>query len=358
METATEFAAGKGNPDYPLLRAAQSPASRVPCVDFSPWLNARLATGDADAAASYLLQIVAANPGIAASFDFEDIGPPSTTWRSRQDESWMRTWRGIASELLDIALVDLECISSGPWQLDLRTALIVMCPLQSPVSIVSLNPDVEHARTLAALMSCHDIRLRAPDKAVRVVNAKQREWKKLGSWDWPDLTVADVTPPRAGVIPPGLADLPLGTRSHLLDIDSSRRIDGPSFAGRFSTFYRTKQLGCDDEQSFEQLLRHGVLRTVNDSEIEWRLSAHSLTIPQLLETLGNAGIRVAKSSKKAVLIEASRSIKREIVAKAGKSEPIYEITPEGAHMLAWIKARSSVTMKMWAAWACQHDRHA
>jgi len=351
MLTATEFAAGRGHPDHPLLHPRYSPNSRVPCTDFSPWLRERLAAGDEDATVIYLLQIIEANPGIGMGVD---IGTGQVHRLGKDAPSWVQTWQRGAREALDVPFTDLRATTSG-WDLDLRTILVMMRPLQYDLTAGAMEPDAAAPKTLASAMVCHDVRLADPAAIASAANANLRAWKQDGleHLEWPEVTADEVSPGAPTDGPSVLYDLPLGTRSHLYDI-SLRRHDGPAVASQFSTYYRTRQIGCADDDSQEILIRHGLLRTVDDPDILWRANAQDLTIAELRGLLTGAGITVAKSAKKAVVIDATRPIRDAVIEAAGRKR-VLELTAEGERVLAWVNERVEATRKMWAAWAAAHQ---
>jgi hypothetical protein len=350
MQTATEFAAGRGHPDYPLLTPRQSPSSRVPCTDFSPWLRGRLAAGDTDAAVVYILQIIAANPGIAVGVD---IGG-QVSRLGHDAPAWMHTWKKEANDVLDVEFTTL-CATTPGWELDLRTILVMMKPLQSPFDATAMADEAVSATTLAATMACHDARLADPNAVAGAANENLRAWKKdLDHLNWPEVTVEEISPPPPVGIPHVLYDLPLGTRSHLFDI-SQRRQEGPGTASSFSTHYRTRQVGCADEESLDLLVRYGLLRPVDEPDAVWRANAQRLTIAQLRELLTGAGITQTKSAKKAAVVDATRPIRDAVIAAAG-NERAFEGTPEGERVISWVRDRVGATRKMWAAWGASRQR--
>lgn len=356
MQTATEFAAGRGHPQYPLLSPRQSPSSRVACTDFSPWLRARLAEGDTDAAILYVLQIIQANPGVGVAVDFETQEMSRITAGA---ETWMRTWTREVRDVIDVPFSGLQGSTPG-WELDLRTILVMMRPLQDPLSVLTMGAEEGregNSTTIAAAMVCHDVRLNSPENAARTANAKLREWRtKLAPVEWiSEATVADVTPPPPTAIPYVLQELPLATRSHLVDI-GLRPNRGPAFASKFSTYYRTRQIGCDEEQSLFELIRHGLIRVVDDQDAVWQASAQALTIAQLKELLANAGIHAPTRAKKAEIVAATRPISTHVIAATADQGPVCELTSDGERTIGWVKSRVKETRGMWGVWAAYHQR--
>lgn len=55
---------GKGRPEYPFLSREYSPSSRVPCVDFTPFVIERLRAGDVRSIGQLMRRIIEANPGL------------------------------------------------------------------------------------------------------------------------------------------------------------------------------------------------------------------------------------------------------------------------------------------------------
>lgn len=215
--TAVEFAAGMGHHQYPLLSPRYSPSSRVPCVDFSPWLREQIARGDAEAVAAYVLQVVQANPGMALEVTFDSgVSPEEEDWAGPGDDQpgwvsidwltessafWVQEWTGwvrpfLESPLEHVSRLDLEA------ELDLR-ALVVMNRVHGGLDRFALLS--EDTARLAAAMAPHDVWLVDPEGAAQRVNAIIAEmaadpvigdtWAAMPKWSARSLTPSEANAP-------------------------------------------------------------------------------------------------------------------------------------------------------------------
>lgn len=55
---------GKGRIEYPFLHPTYSPSSRIPCVDFTPFIKDRLLANDIKSIISLMQGVIGANPGL------------------------------------------------------------------------------------------------------------------------------------------------------------------------------------------------------------------------------------------------------------------------------------------------------
>lgn len=354
-ESATEYASGRGHKEWPLLHPTYAPGSRIPCTDFSPWLKSRLAAGDREAIVAYVLQIVEANPGFGVELH-ENIENRAAGWTNVPASSpmWATTW---IEETLDVLALSFDGLTSQSrdWEIDLRVALIMLMPLNSPLSILALN---QRPSVLAAMMSVHDIRLTDPESVVTAVNERVESERRRGyPIYFEDVALEELKPVADdSSIPSLVKKLPHGSRSHLLDLASQTRCNGPNDSRVFSTYYATRQAGCSDADSRLSLIEAGLLRTVDDPEIAWQVKAASLTVAQLKDLLTVAGIPFPKSAKKASFIERARDIAELVEQAAEGVDAVMELTRDGQMAAEWMKGRVDSTLAMWAAWGALNER--
>lgn len=55
---------GKGRTEYPFLHPTYSPSSRIPCVDFTPFIKDRLLANDIKSITALMQGVIGANPGL------------------------------------------------------------------------------------------------------------------------------------------------------------------------------------------------------------------------------------------------------------------------------------------------------
>ncbi|MFD2796389.1 hypothetical protein ACFS27_22705 [Promicromonospora vindobonensis] len=352
--TATEFADDKGHTDYPLLHPRYSPQSTVPCVDFSPWLREQLTLGDSEAVIAWYLQVVQADPPLVIPMELDLETGEVRTDDPYQDTSPEWTSAGIAAarEVLDLPLDGLIGIGQAAG-LDLRISLLMHLPhgqRLGPSALLHAQPD-----RLAVMMAPHEVRLADALGTVHAVNnvirELAREDQEIGIAPIvAPLSLEQIQPPERGPTPTCVAALPLATRSHLLDLSMRTRSNRPGTEEAYATYYDTRLLGCDEEQSLNAMLDAGIVSEVDDRDVIWQTKATSLTAAQLRELLGAAGITHPKGGTKARLANLALPIAERVLEVVGPTR-VVEMTSEGRAAAEWIAKRADDTRWMWAAWA-------
>lgn len=185
--TAREYAGKAGHRKYPVLSATYAPESGVPCVDFSPWIRARLVAGDVPAVQEYVRQLLEPNPGI--SFD---LGTGAATV-SRSTAPVFDTHPEIAT-VRRICEADLGKHLAGltpDAELDLRVALVVCSGALDHFALVQLGPDGPGSY-LAAVMSPYEVQLRDPAAVLAIVRGHIAAGKAGPLLHAPDEDLSDI----------------------------------------------------------------------------------------------------------------------------------------------------------------------
>lgn len=218
---------------------------------------------------------------------------------------------------------------------------------------------LEKPEVLAVIMAPYAVRLRDPESVAQRVNQKLHDRRRLArglSTDSiPDVVAAElVAADPVESAPPELAELPLATRSQLVDISVRARHTLPGVAGDFSAFYKTRAMGPNSEESLSALIDAHLLTRIEDPEVIWTTKATSLTVSQLRELQRTVGISHPRSALKAQLVALTRPASDRVLEVAG-DEAIYELTPRGRAATMWIAARVRSTAMMWGAWTALWD---
>ncbi|MGF0118751.1 hypothetical protein ACQFYA_20860 [Promicromonospora sp. Marseille-Q5078] len=337
-ETATEFANGRGREDYPLLSPRYAPSSRMPCVDFSPWIRDRLENDDPDAVIAYVLQIVAANPGIGIAIE---MSPDLSTVLEaglipRESPDWATEWIERVRRLLRVQFDDLVGLSREA-ALDLRTALIQQLPHES----YSNTPVLHGDGGLAAVMAPWPV---TPLDPVGVmVSLNDRFAATTATVHLSDLAVFPSMPAALE----SLKALPLNSRSHLDVIASRPAAHGPGFERHYGSSYYIREQGCNDAQSLDALQQAGYVRTNDDAALRTELRLNALTMVELRRLLNQAAITHPRSARKSRLVELATPLVDTLPDEHG---PVYELTAQGRDVADHLAQRTTETSRMWGAW--------
>ena len=286
-DSLLEFAGGLGHHEFPLLSARYSPASCVPCRDFSPWLRDRLRKGDRDALIEYVWRVRAANPGVGFGDDPRMIARVFAPQVHRVIDAPLERYIGSADP------ISLE---------DLRTALIMLAPLDG-FSGFTMAQKVPHY--LAAVMFPRVVRFQRMtelrERATAFVTEMAKDTPFWVGWSLPDPAVLEVIPPPALAEDEDLrrevAALPLGVRAHAVDVlllatkQVSEATQPIALALEGATTYVTRQYGCDPGESARALLASGVFVRPDDPATYLR----GLARKELVELGTLKGVAIKKS---------------------------------------------------------------
>ncbi len=281
------YAAGQGHPDFPCLSRTHSPASCVPCVDFSPWLRERIRLGDADALGEYLWRTREANPGVGASIP-----------------QFRQHYRALAGMLL-AAPFGWHLSGDEAALLELRTTLTMLAVHESFSGFIMTG---EAADFVAAAMSPYRLTLHGAEPLVARRNAFVIHMaREMSYWAaWPELcagSLAKLAPPAGPSVDrilELLASLPIGSRVHAVDalrhLSAETRV--PRTLASLSR-YETRKRGLDVTESSRFIMTSGLV--VPASDLEGWLAGW--TRRDLLGFLAHAGLRARNSWSKERLAE-------------------------------------------------------
>jgi hypothetical protein len=308
------FAAGRGHPEYFLLDKNYSPSSRVPCVDFSPWLCSKIRANDSEAVATFVWQVVQANPGMGF------------------DEQYFRErWTTAARYAFSVPLDTYLSAGTEEGYVELRCALILLL-LDDSFGSFSMTSDA--APYLATAMFPHSFKLTRVENLANSANSFIRRMKRDAAFwrDVPPFTAEeflDVEPPSdSGVVDlrARLRDLPLGSRAHFFDL-----LEYSSYGEKANqqplehrTLYRTRQRGIDPHESAERLVKTGLVVRVED------LHGFVLTKTkeEIISILTDANVAPRKSWSKERLAQLALAQARHKILESAREVVTARIAPE------------------------------
>jgi len=309
------YVKGRGHPDFFCLDKNYSPGSRVPCVDFSPWLCCKIAAKDSEAVATFVWQVVQANPGMGLGVDYFE-----NYWKSKARE--------ILSVPLDIYLKQGTCEAYT----ELRCALILIFLHENLDGFVLTS---EAGKYLATVMLPHRFKAEGVARLVLRANSFVRAMRKDAPvWkEFPLLTTEEFSvpeppnDPRFADFQQRLGELPFGARLHFFDIiryrafraDSVRRtpLEG-------MTLYETRLRGLDPRESAQALVRSGLVIRVDDLE-SFLLNK---TKDELSAILSGANVGHRESWKKDRLVRLALDRCQDKVSEMSREVMFGDVAPE------------------------------
>ncbi len=230
------------HPQYPLLRAGYSPASRYLAVDFTPWIISKLTKRGFDEIAYFLTQLTSANTGLGVSSDY-----------------WTR-------QALDLCNFNLsEVIQSNDQQafLDLHAALFPYILHGTLDGFMLLDSHVDFlARTMSPYaFSIHHLesKVNATNKFIKQM---RKETKKTSTaWtDYPLLNAKDLrefqnlTPPTPG----------LRAKLREVSIGARQLFFGTLLEGPGNGHWSARPYGIDEEKASLELAKAELGELQND----------------------------------------------------------------------------------------------
>jgi hypothetical protein len=329
------FTGGVGHPDFPCLSRAHNPSSCVPCVDFSPWLRARVRRGDVEAVGDYLWRIREANPGVGGS-----------------EEEFRQRFHALAASLMEAPLDRHLLDGSGEGYLDLRVALILLAAHEGFSGFIMTG---EAADFLAAAVSPHAFTLTGADTLVEQRNEFVRKMaSEMSYWStWPPL-VADalhpVVPPRDPELEAVLArlrPLPLGVRAHAGDV-LRHLVADPTTPRTLASLsrYETRKRGLDVADSTRLIMDTGLV--VPATELKGWLAGW--TRRDLLGFLAHCGVRPRNSWSKERLAEVAEAECAVALRQRMSESGVVELSPghvRGARLLREYLDGVKETWRVW-----------
>jgi len=331
----TQYAAGHGHPEFPCLSSNHPPSSRIPCVDFSPWLRERVRWRDADGVCEYWSQVLEANPGVGGSREY-----------------FRQSLHRLATTMLHLPLDRHLAGGSADAYLDLRVALVELSVHEpfTPHIMTGEAPDF-----MAAVMAPHALSLRETETLVERRNRfVERTAGEIRFWSsWPRLTADRLCPPAAAPAEPLrrvlaiLAALPLGARAHA--VDAMRYLSGdPLIPRTIVSLSRevTRRCGLDPSDSTRRILASGVVLPSRDVR-GW---LGGWTRRDLLRFLSRAGAGGGNSWSKERLIDVAERDCAGLLQQRMADSGTVELAPEhveGARQL-WQFVRG--VRETWSVW--------
>jgi hypothetical protein len=299
-EVALRKIAGRNShPEFPLLRANYSPASRYPASDFTGWIADRIAQDDRDALAFLLTKLTGGNPGMGC-------GPDD--------------WAAMAHKLIDLDIQ--RSIESEDHKAihDLRCALF---PFVLHGSLDGFMLQSLHVEYLAGAISPYRISIinlkQRVDAANRFIRKMRKETRySSGAWtDFPLLKADDV----ARTLEPGPPSQALRYRLREVAIGSRLLFLGTLEEGVGQGGWKVRPFGVDEEKSNEELVAAGLGVLRDDQE----LLLSTYRNEELFTAL--AGYPIKQGWKKKYIIKFMRENAPEIAVKLCDGKTVFEPDP-------------------------------
>ncbi|HYC31221.1 MAG TPA: hypothetical protein VEB59_02980 [Gemmatimonadales bacterium] len=328
------YAAGQGHPDFPCLSRTHSPSSCVPCIDFSPWLQARIRAGSVEAVGEYLWRVREANPGVG-----ESVG------------QFRQHYRALAEVML-AAPLDRYLTGNEAALLDLRTSLVMLAVHEGFSGFIMTG---EAADFLSAVMSPHRMSLHDTRPMVARRNAFVNHMAgEMSYWaGWPTLT-AEMLPSIAAPedaemqeLLDRLALLPLGARAHAVDtlrhFSAETRV--PRTLASLSR-YETRKRGLDVSDSSRRIGGAGLV--VPASDLSGWLAGW--TRRDLLGFLAQAGLRPRNSWSKERLAEFAQTECEDLLRARMNDSGAIELAPELLPSARRLREHLDAARESWRVW--------
>jgi hypothetical protein len=329
------YAAGQGHADYPCLSRTHTPASCVPCVDFSPWLRERVARRDVDAVTEYLYRMREANPGLGESV-----------------EGLRATYAQLAERILNAPLDRYLKQGDDAAYLDLQVSLILLAVHEGFSGFIMTG---EAADFVASVMAPHRLTVCDANDLIQTRNEFVQEMaKEMSYWAaWPMLEEGSLPP----VAPPDapelrhildmLLPLPLGTRAHA--VDAMRHLGAhphvPKTLASLSR-YETRKRGLDVAQSSRLILESGLVMRATDLD-GW---LGSWTRRDLLGFLAQSGVGARNSWGKERLAEVAKTECAALLYTRMEDAGVVELAPEHVEGARLLREHVESTRECWRVW--------
>jgi len=289
-----------GHPEFPFLDRDHSPASRVPCTDFTPFIIDRLQSGDLSSISELMRGILAGNPGLG-------VGP-----------EW------IDSIITEVARADFGgyvTFGTPRGEVELKALFILAGKDGGGREFWIAESGKPHLFSLA--LSCQRPVWQASMEALqRKANTFIRQMRREAPF-WEEYPLFS---PRCFAVEP-LPELPaidvirglsLASRMHLLHFAGSR-VSGSLL--RTAT-YRMRNLGVNPERTVSELGREGLF-VPSDSD-EGLLDVWSKD--DLMQACAKVGAEYRKSWRKDKLLAALREKAPEFVLEAREREGLVTLS--------------------------------
>jgi len=329
------FAGGRGHREFPCLSRTDNPCSRIPCLDFSPWIRERLRREDVEGLGEYLWRVRRANPGMGGS---------SEQVRQRYGE--------LARAVMTAPIARYLARGTEEAYLELRVALIMLAVHEGFSGFIMAG---EATDFVAAAMAPYSFSLVDGVELLHQRNAFVAEMARgMDYWAcWTPLACEAIRSP----IPPhdsafqallcALVSLPLGTRAHA--VDALRHLSADPKAPRSLASlcrHETQRHGLDVAESSQLILESGLVAPASDM-VAW---LEGCTRRDLLAFMAQAGYRAPKSWNKERLAEVALAELPEAVGIRMIESGAVELAPahaEAAHRLRGYLEDVKETWRLW-----------
>jgi hypothetical protein len=308
---------GRGHKDFFCLDSKYSPGSRVPAIDFSPWIKAKIEAHDISALKTLMWEIVRGNPGLSIGTD--------------NSGAFKEEWFSVIDEIINLDLLQYVSSNSPVAILDLKT-LMFFTSIQDGLSgfFLSSQLPISIAKIMLPwnvnLLNAEPLILRA-NKFIRKLRKDTPYWKDVPLFKSSDFVSNTVSSESANVaFLNALGLLPISSRLHFFDICSWTDFGSKPATRPIEemTTYETRLLGIDSKESSQLLLDANLVKRYKDP----RLFLKKMNKEDLFAILNKAGIEFKKNFKKEELIDFTLNNCGTIIEELSSTTIFANISPD------------------------------
>jgi hypothetical protein len=309
---------GRGHKEFFCLDDTYSPGSRIPAIDFSFWVKAKIRNGDTIALQTLLWELVKANPGLS-------IGTGTDIFK----EEWLAN----VDKIVNCDLSQYIIATNPEAFLELKTSMFFVS-LHSSLDGFVISSTLPSS--IARIMFPWYIRITNPEplvhKANKFIRRMRKEapfWKDVPLFKLEDIFLLDRTEDESTFqFLQVLSSLPFSSRLHFFDICSWTDYGAKALSRPIEdmTTYETRQFGIDEKESSQLLINAKLVKSYKDP----LLFLNSMNKDELLSMLAKAGLETKKSLKKDALVDLALKNCNEDVEELSKSNFYATIAKEFA----------------------------
>lgn len=326
------FAAGLGHDQYPCLSKEYSPQSRIPCIDFSPWICERIANRDLKSLGEWLWRIVEANPGLGSGeADFKPV------------------WTEISHTILTLPVDRFVGFPNSKARTELLAAMMMIRPHDDLGGFILAS---KASRFVAAAMFPHSLELREIEQLVSRANRFIKRMRRdVPFWEEVELfnlkSIRDQNPSRTSEqleFCSRFSALPLGSRVHFFDAISTRtgEPDATFKLLEQATTYETRKYGLHGERSATAIINAGLfVKASNPSDF-----LRVLTRQQIQSLMDAASATWKKSWQKEKLIEEIIRQRPEAPQKVMNTSFASQLNPQFESVARWAQTELEATVPL------------
>lgn len=297
-----EAVKGLGHPEFPLLHKTYSPASRIPCADFSPFIIDRLRSGDLASISQLMRGILAANPGLG-------IGP-----------EWID---GVIKDVVGTDFHEYVTFDTPETELELKALFIIMGK-EGGGREFFIADDSKAGLFSLALSSQRPVWRESMGALRDKANHFIREMAKdIPLWkDYPRFrsNCFRVDPPPVSSALIMIRKLSIAARIHLLDF-ARFRVSGSLPK---STTYAVRSLGLNPEETAREIVDSGLCVPTHEDAFLLRVWNRN----DLIQACVKTGAEYRKSWKKEELFGVLRAKAPELIREALERENPVMLNPQ------------------------------